>query len=321
MSKETPRLCSLITLLKTGRLVGGKLCDRIHRGPVRLCCRRKAPLPCCSGCCLLLARSTSGRSIAGEPWRTLTATTIDQPSTRRLKRALQVAGDCATSNSNKECDDILFVCKPLQATSANMSRQAGSLFAPQSGLEPPQGEIRMECINLLKHAPRLGERENKDRRCSRIPHMTARWPSGSPAWQRPWRNSASSPTWPRLASRDGSNCGAIPDTLLVAAATPKNSIVFAAEGWPTVDYSAKFDAGTVALDVYLAIESGTYQGDVILRGTNRLLGQAGLAAATKDAVAIAGSGRKPVVVVLAERSDNCVSVVITVAEMELRTPA
>src|SRR5664280_2544941 len=46
-------------------------------------------------------------------------------------------------------------------------------------------------------------RNRKERRCLRIPHMTAWWPSGSPAWPRRWRSNASSPILPRSASRSG----------------------------------------------------------------------------------------------------------------------
>ena len=51
-----------------------------------------------------------------------------------------------------------------------------------------------------RHAKKsAGEKKTRKDTCSRIPHMTAWWPSGSPAWPRRWRSSASSPILPRSA--------------------------------------------------------------------------------------------------------------------------
>jgi len=112
------------------------------------------------------------------------------------------------------------------------------------------------------------------------------------------------------------NCAPV-DTLMIASATPKGATIFAADGWPIVNYDEPVDDGKVALAVHEAIEGGVAT-DTILRGITRLLGRSGLAAATSDAAHIVANGGRPLVVVLTEHSGSAVTIVATVTAWEER---
>jgi hypothetical protein len=112
------------------------------------------------------------------------------------------------------------------------------------------------------------------------------------------------------------NCAPV-DALMVASATPRGALVFAAEAWPIVNYDEPVDDAKVALAVHQASEGGT-RGDIVLRGLTRLLGRSGLAAAAKDAACIISQGGFPLVVLLTEHTGTHVTVVSTVTRWEER---
>jgi hypothetical protein len=118
-----------------------------------------------------------------------------------------------------------------------------------------------------------------------------------------------------------SKVGTLPDAFVLAAATPLGSLVFRAdEGWPSVDDVGELDAAVVAGAVFDAIESpAIYLGDLILAGVALLLGRAGVAAQNAEAIAIARSGRKPVLTVLMARKGSHIDMLITVVSMQRQT--
>ena len=107
--------------------------------------------------------------------------------------------------------------------------------------------------------------------------------------------------------------------LTIAAATPKGGIVVHAKGgWPVQAMTAEHDAKAVAVAVHAAIESATYQGDTILSGLTMMLGQARVAAADDNMLEIAGTGLAPIMVLLAVRTDQQITTLVTTAGLAAR---
>jgi hypothetical protein len=109
--------------------------------------------------------------------------------------------------------------------------------------------------------------------------------------------------------------------LTIAAATPKGGIMFNAKaGWPVLatTTTVQHDLKAMALAVYAAIESPIYKGDVILNSLTSMLGQAGVAAADDDLAMIADTGQAPIVVLLAVRTEQHITTMITTVGLAVR---
>jgi hypothetical protein len=119
------------------------------------------------------------------------------------------------------------------------------------------------------------------------------------------------------------NSAVLPDGLTIAAATPQSGIVFnAKDGWPhidtTTDTTAQHARKAVGQTVYAAIESATYQGATILNGLTSMLGPPGVTAADAALSRIAGTGQTPMMVVLAVRTEQQITMLVTTAGLAAR---
>ena len=91
-----------------------------------------------------------------------------------------------------------------------------------------------------------------------------------------------------------------PDTLVLAAATPKAGLILRANDWPVLDHDAtdKLDrfGGAAALVAWMVEGAGNSDADAVLTGLTMVLGLAGVDA--KAGQAATTFGRLPVTVLL-----------------------
>lgn len=114
------------------------------------------------------------------------------------------------------------------------------------------------------------------------------------------------------------NCGPISGLIVIAASTPKGAVIFAADAWPSPEIpgipEAAYNRGAVALALHEATESA--ESGVVIDSIAVLLGPEGVRNMGNDWRGIAERGLQPVIVVLSERVESVVSVVITVVGID-----
>jgi hypothetical protein len=103
---------------------------------------------------------------------------------------------------------------------------------------------------------------------------------------------------------------------------PKSAVFNAKDGWPhidtTTDTTAQHARKAMAQTAYAAIESATYQGATILNGLTSMLGPPGVTAADAALSQIAGTGQTPMMVVLAVRTEQQITMLVTTAGLAAR---